>query len=633
MAASYRTGTGPSLDDTEDFENADRGFVASMQPCIVRNKQGTTVWNGNDFDFVQQSPCPASVDAGLWRQAQLLSKQGLYRITQSIYQVRGFDISHITFVEGVQGVIVIDPLVSCECAEAAYDLYRRHRGSRSVRAMVYTHSHIDHFGGALGVLPDGYDPASTSIPIVAPEGFLEEAVSENVFAGPAMRTRAAHMYGAFLPRSTTGQVGVGLGMGTSRGRTSLVPPNVLIKHTSQTLEIDGVQIVFQMVPNTEAPAEMNMYFPQQRALLIAECATHSMHNISTLRGALVRDCKAWGRHLDETLQLFVEQAPCDVQFASHGWPTWGSAKVKAFVAEQRDLYLYMHDQTVRSMNQGLNGTEIAEQVQLPPSLACRWHAQGFYGSLSHNVKAIYQRYLTWFDGSAENLWKWPPAEEGQRYVECMGGPASVIAKAEEYIRAGDLRFAATLLGHLVASRQKLGRSANDCDRGAALLADVFQKLGFGSQNATWRNFYLSQAEELRRSRRGRRAPSSVLSNISYDLPLEDWLAGLSVSIDGRKAGQLGRSADVILEVTDVSEMWRLLLSNAALTYRKVNPSAVHDQLPCDVSVRATKKDLQDVLTSKTHADKLESRHGDITHFVAFLALADIHGPGDRASRL
>ncbi|KAG0648832.1 alkyl aryl-sulfatase [Hyphodiscus hymeniophilus] len=567
---------GPSFEDTADFADADHGFIASLNPCIIKDAQGNTVWNNDEFNFVNQQPCPATVNPKLWRQGQLLSKQGLYRISSSIYQVRGFDISHITFVEGQTGVIVIDPLISCECAAAAIELYHKHRGAHPVKAVIYTHSHVDHFGGAAGILPLATkDYEAAPVPIIAPEYFMEEATSENIFAGPIMRQRAIHMYGSQLPRSSIGQIGVGLGMGTSSGTTSLVPPTINITHTGQTLTIDDVRMVFQMVPNTEAPAELNIYFPEERALLVAECATHALHNIATLRGALVRDAKAWSRYLDETLMLYCEDAGSDVQFGSHGWPTWGKDNIRKFLGEQRDLYAYIHDQTVRQMNQGWNGTEIAERMVLPLGLRRVWHTQGFYGSLSHNIKAIYQRYMTWFDGSAENLWKWPPKEEGARYVTCMGGAKEVLRKAQVFMDEGDLRFAATLLGHIVAAADDSeNNSASALIQGKKMLALVFEHLGYGAENATWRNYYLSQSLELKRETDlgiGKRTPG-VVAAFAPNLSVEQWLGALSITIDGQEAGKEETPFCIGIHVKDIGEDWRLILSNGALSYRRQQPA-------------------------------------------------------------
>lgn len=626
MAASqYLTpsSSGPSFEDTQDFTDADRGFIGSLKPCIIRNARGKTIWDNDVYDFVYQQKCPPTVNAGLWRQAQLLSKQGLYQISQTIYQIRGFDISHVTFVEGRSGVVIVDPLISCECASAALKFYENHRGSRPVRGVVYTHSHIDHYGGAAGLFPGlENDAVPEGVAVVAPEGFMEEALSENVIAGPIMRHRAAHMYGSRLERSPCGQVGVGLGMASSTGRTSLIPPTAIIKQTGERLTIDGVTMVFQMVPDTEAPSEFNIYFPDDKALLIPECAGHALHNITTLRGALVRDAKAWARYLDESLVLFCEIETTDVLFGSHSWPTWGSNNIRRYLGEQRDLYAYLHDQTIRQMNRGLNGTEIAETFVLPPNLRRRWHTQGFYGSINHNVKGIYQRYMTWFDGRAENLWRWPPKEEGSRYVTCMGGPQETLRKASQFQADGDLRFAATLLGNLVAAREEYPQNVRSQSR--EMLAQVFESLGFGCENTLWRNFYLTQSKELRHGDHQRSQFSPLQASFPPQMSVEQWFEGLSVSIDGAKAGEEGQTMQIGVDVVDKKESWVLILSNGALTYRNVTGTSPLTQVPGhDLVLEIEMSKLREILTGKGDPNRLQILTGDIVCLERLLSLAGL----------
>jgi alkyl sulfatase BDS1-like metallo-beta-lactamase superfamily hydrolase len=393
----------------------------------------------------------------------------------------------MTIVEGERGVLVIDPLLSAETAAAALGLYRQHRGDRPVTGLLYTHSHADHFGGVRGVL-SAEEIEAGRVPILAPEGFTEHAISENVYAGTAMGRRAAYMYGAALDRGPRGQVGAGLGQTVSTGALGLVPPTVAITATGQEETVDGIRMVFQMAPGTEAPAEMHVYFPERRALCIAENATHVLHNILTLRGAVVRDPHAWAGYLTEAIDLFGGEL--EVVFASHHWPTWGRERAVEFLALQRDLYAYLHDQTLRMLNQGLTPAEIAEAMVLPPALETAWSARGYYGSVSHNVKAIYQRYMGWYDGNPAHLWPHPPAEAGRRYVEFLGGADAVVAKARDSFEAGDFRWAAEVLNHVVFA---------DPDHQAAgeLLADTYEQLGYGAENGTWRCVYLSGAYELR----------------------------------------------------------------------------------------------------------------------------------------
>ncbi len=563
--------------DRADFENAERGRVDSLDPCVVKAADGRVVWDLEAYSYLD-GECPATVNPSLWRQAQLCAKHGLFEVTDGIYQVRGMDISNMTIVEGDTGVIVIDPLISAETAAAAIALYRKNRGNRPVTGVIYTHSHADHFGGVKGVLPDG----AGEVPILAPEGFLEHAVSENVYAGVAMNRRAVYMYGAVLDRSPTGQVSTGLGIATSAGSLGLIAPTTDITHTGQEEVIDGVRMVFQITPGTEAPAEMNFFFPAQRALCMAENATHNLHNLLTLRGALVRDPRLWSRYLDEAIELFG--ADTDVAFASHHWPTWGAGNVISFLSQQRDLYAYLHDQALRMLNNGSTGMEIAEDLQLPPALEAAWHAHGYYGSVSHNVKAIYQRYMGWFDGNPTSLWQHPPQAAAARYVDVIGGQRAVLDKARSYADAGDLRFAAELLKHAVFADpdDTIAREA---------LAGVYERLGYGAENATWRSFYLSGALELRHGIKP--APLGDLgAGMAGALTVEQLFDTLAIRVDGPRAA----SQALVIEwhFTDTGTTVRLALSNGALIQTE-NPRG---KVAADLTLTLTKEQLLGLLSGR-----------------------------------
>ena len=597
----------PDFSDRTDFDNASRGLIGSLQPGVIRAADGRPVYNNDAYDFLQSSECPATANPKLWRQGQLASMQGLFEVTPGIYQVRSLDLANMTVVEGTEGVIIIDPLTSVECAAAALGLYRKHRGDRPVTGVIYSHSHIDHFGGAQGVLPASTTSETAPIPLVAPEGFVEEAMSENIYVGPAMRRRALYMYGSQLPKAPDGQIGCGIGMTVSTGTTSFVPPNTIVRSTGEERTIDGVRIQFQLVPETEAPAEMNFFFPDHRALYIAECATHSLHNIITLRGALVRDAKAWARYLDESLVLYGQES--DVLFAGHNWPTWGRSEIHRMISEQRDLYTYLHDQTVRMMNQGLTGIEIAETITLPPALQAAWHVQGFYGSVSHNVKGIYQRYMGWFDGNPAHLWEYPPVENAKRYVECMGGIDQVVGKAERFAQDGDLRFAATLLGHAVALDPEHEKSRQT-------LAGVFEKLGFGAENATWRNFYLSAARNLRAEPLNTTNPMPQSRELNPGQSVDQWLTLLSVRLDGPRAASAALTIDI--EVTDEEQRWRLILSNGVLTRRKASGRAAFPDAP-GFAMSLTKQRLRQILSGQAGLDGID-HEGDTAVLHTLLAL-------------
>ncbi|NRQ31508.1 MBL fold metallo-hydrolase [Nonomuraea sp. NN258] len=592
--------------DRGDFDDADRGFVAKLSPAVIRNASGDVVWDMDSYGFLAEE-CPQTAHPSLWRQGQLCAKQGLYEVAEGIYQVRGFDLSNMTLVEGERGVIVVDPLISTECARAGLGLYREHRGDRPVTGVIYTHSHVDHFGGVRGV-------TSGDVPILAPAGFMEHAVSENVYAGPAMNRRSVYMYGPALDRSPTGQIGAGLGMTTSTGTISLIPPTLDVTRTGQEETIDGVRIVFQLTPGTEAPAEMNFFFPGRRALCMAENATHNLHNLLTLRGALVRDARIWARYLTEAIALFGHES--EVAFASHHWPTWGAENVVRFLSQQRDLYAYLHDQTLRLINKGLTGPEIAEVVRLPPELEQAWHTHGYYGSVNHNVKAIYQRYLGWFDGNPAHLWERTPRESAIRYVECLGGGAAVVAFARRYLEENDLRFAAQLLNHAVFADEG-NKAARD------LLAEVYTRLGHGCENGTWRNFYLMGALELRDGI----VPTPVQTgspDLMRGLSVAQIFDSIAIRVDGPKAWNESFAID--WHLTDLGERYRTTLSNGAFVQQPgpadagddTGDEAVHE--PADLTLRLTKAQLLGLLAGK-EVEGVE-REGDTSVLQRLVAVLD-----------
>jgi alkyl sulfatase BDS1-like metallo-beta-lactamase superfamily hydrolase len=558
--------------DTTDFDDADRGFIAALSPCVVKAADGRVVWDNDAYAFLN-GPAPASVHPSLWRQSTLAAKQGLYEVVPGIFQVRGLDLSNITFVEGDTGIIVIDPLVSTEVASAALELYRTHRGDgRRVVAVIYTHSHVDHFGGVLGVTSQA-DVDAGAVAVLAPEGFTAHAVQENVYAGTAMTRRATYMYGTLLARGPQGQVGCGLGQAPSTGEVALIVPTIDIQATGETHTIDGVKIEFQMAPGTEAPAEMHFYFPRFRALCMAENATHNLHNLLTLRGALVRDPHAWSGYLTEAIDTFADRA--DVVFASHHWPTWGQENIVKFLSLQRDLYAYLHDQTLRLLNQGYTGVEIAEMFQMPPALEQAWHTHGYYGSVSHNVKAVYQRYMGWFDGNPGRLWPHPPEALAPRYVEALGGIDRVVELARAAFDSGDFRWAATLLDHAIFT---------DSEHAGAreLYADTLEQMGYGAENATWRNFFISGATELRDGNFGT-ATSATSPTLLSQLTPEQIFDSLAIRVNGPHSWNLDLALDITF--TDVDANYRLTLRNGVLVYRKIAP----DPASATVTVRLASK--------------------------------------------
>ena len=574
------------FDDDRDFADVRRGFIGTADEPKILAADGRVVWDLDAYGFLDHA-CPGSANPSLWRQSKLVAGHGLFEVVPGIYQVRGFDLSNMTLVEGDSGVLVIDPLLSAETASAGFKLYRKHRGERPVVGVIYTHSHVDHFGGVKGVVSE--EDVAGGVPVFAPAGFLAHSVSENVYAGTAMARRSAYMYGAALPKGERGQVGAGLGATVSTGTVTLIPPTVEITRTGQSGTLDGIRMVFQMTPGTEAPAELNIHFPDHRALCTAENATHTLHNLLTLRGAQVRDPHDWARYLTETIALFAESS--DVAFASHHWPTWGREDVVAFLSEQRDVYAYLHDQTLRMINQGLTGLEIAEQMALPPALDKAWNTHGYYGSVSHNTKAIYQRYMGWFDGNPAHLWEHPPAESAARYLEFMGGADEVVRRARASYAAGDYRWVVQVVNHVLFADP-------DHAEARSLQADAFEQLGYGCENGTWRNFYLTGALELRVGNIGTPTIASspdMINALTLDQLFDTW----AIRINGPAAWD----ADITVRflIGDKREPETLRLHNGVLTHL---PSTGLSGVEPDVSIAVTEPDLRALLLGAVALDVL-----------------------------
>jgi alkyl sulfatase BDS1-like metallo-beta-lactamase superfamily hydrolase len=539
--------------DSQDFDDAGRGFLATLPDVEIKNDQGRIVWSLRDYAFLADEQAPPTVNPSLWRQARLNMHHGLFQVTDRIYQIRGFDISNMTLIEGDRGVIVIDPLISTEVARAGLALYRQIRGDRPVTAVVYSHSHTDHHGGVRGAV-DEADVSAGRVPIWAPDRFMEEIVSENVLAGTAMIRRAQFQFGATLPKGPRGQVDAGLGKVTSRGTVTLIPPTRIIEQPIEEHRIDGIDFVFQLTPETEAPAEMHMFHPGLRALNLAENATHNLHNTYPIRGAQARDANAWAKYLNIALDRFGRDA--DVAFAQHHWPVWGNGRVLDFLARQRDLYKYLHDQTVRLMNHGWKAVEIAERLTLPKSLADTWHVRGYYGTLSHNAKAVYQRYLGWYDANPANLNPLPPIERGRKYVEYMGGADTVIRRAREDFAKGEFRFVAEAMSHVV-----FADPANTEARG--LGADALEQLGYAAESATWRNAYLLGALELRRGVPATAARAPISPDVVRAMSLDLFFDYLGIRLDGEKAD--GRRIVINWVFADLGRHYVMNLENCALT--------------------------------------------------------------------
>ena len=554
ISANKAFAEGLPWDDTSEAELSDRGFIATRQDPVILRADGEQAFDLNAYDFAD-GPAAETMNPSLWRHLSLLRKHGLYEVTPGISQVRGFDLSVMSIIEGETGYIIVDPLTVTESAGAAFELVKQHLGDKPIHAVIYTHSHVDHFGGVKGIV-SLEDVAAGKVQIIAPEGFMEHAVSENLIAGEAMNRRANFQFGMRLEPGPAGQGGAGIGTGVPRGSISLIPPTHSVNATGETMVIDGIEIEFQLTPGTEAPAEMNFYLPQFRALCLAENANATMHNVLPPRGALVRDAKAWADYLTESIALYADKT--DVMFVSHGWPRWGQAEVTEFMSHHRDAYKYLHDQTIRLMNKGYTASEIAEVIALPDSLAGKWYNRGYYGTMSHNAKAVYQRYLGWYDGNPANLNPWPPEEAGKRYVAAMGGARKAQKVAQKAYDRGDYRWAAQVASHIVF--------ADDTNRKAReLLAKAFEQLGYQAEGSLWRNMYLTGAAEVRETPTDRQI-TTVSPDMIGAITTPQVFDMLAIRVDPEKAE--GINTAVAFVFPERGETRRVSLQNSVLVHEE-----------------------------------------------------------------
>lgn len=561
MAAAGHAVAAPDFANRQDYEFAERGFVGTRADPMILTADGRVAWDLSAYDFLK-GPAPATANASLWRQSGLLAKHGLFEVTKGVWQVRGFDVANATFIAGKTGWIVIDPLTSAEVAKAALDLANDKLGARPVVAVIYTHSHADHFGGARGIVSQA-DVDAGKVQVIAPHGFLEHAVSENIIAGAAMSRRATYQFGTFLPKGPTGQLSSGIGPAISAGTQTLVPPNVDVVRTGQELVVDGVRLQFQVTPGTEAPAEMNIYLPDLKALCLAENGNATLHNVLTPRGALVRDAKAWADYLSESIRLYGDKS--DVVFTSHAWPRWGKSVIADYLEKHRDLYKYLHDQSVRLMNDGYLPNEIANRLALPKALDDEWYNRGYYGTLSFNSRAVYQRYMGWYDANPVSLAPLEPADEAQRYVAMMGGPEKVLAAAREAYGKGDDRWAGELANRLVMADAKNAAARQ-------LLAQSYERQGAQAESAIWRNMYLSGAQELRGGVRPSPAGSAAMEMVR-NTPTPMLLDLLAVRLDPAKAKDASLTVDLVFP--DRKERFRLRVKHAVLT-QEADPTGPAD---------------------------------------------------------
>ena len=569
LAANAAYANALDLADPRDAENAVRGFIARPQGKVL-GEDGSVLWDYDRFAFLQ-GEAPPSVNPSLWRHAALNNNTGLYQVGEGIYQLRGFDLANITLIEGDTGWILVDPLTTRETSAAALAFARKHLGDKPISAIIFTHSHIDHFGGVLGVV-SREEAVSRNLPIVAPEGFLEEATSENILVGPAMGRRSIYQFGNSLPATVTGNVDAGLGQGVAMGTVGILPPTLVIDRTPQEEVLDGVRFIFQNAAGSEAPAELAFYLPDLKAYCGAEIMVPTLHNLYTLRGAKVRDALRWSGYIDEALVRFGD---AEIFFASHMWPVWGKANISYYMKQQRDAYKFIHDQTVKMINAGMKPDEIAEQIRFPESLQDGFSVHGYYGTLKHDARAVYQFYMGWFDGNPANLDRLPRVDAARRYVDLMGGSANVVASARSAFERGEYRWVAELLNHVVFAEPE-NREAR------TLLASAHDQMGYMAESAIWRNFYLTGAQELRSGITGEGPnPAAAIQMLEW-APVESFLEAWAAALDADRAA--GKDLKLNLTFTDVVDEaggalgapgtnYVLWIENSVLHFRRAPPAA------------------------------------------------------------
>ena len=541
------------IEDGQDLADAQRGFIGTTEHAEVLHAKGHVIWSMRGYGFLDDEKPAATVNPSLWRQARLNRIHGLFEVTPRMFQVRGFDIANLTFIEGDTGLIVLDTGSTPDTAAASLALYRQHRdpdSKRRLHTVMYSHSHSDHYGGVAGLCTQAQVDAG-EVTIIAPSGFMNHSVAENVIGGVAMARRAQFQFGPTLAKGPESQVDAGLGKTVPMGPPSLFAPTMTIAQEHEVHVIDGIEIEFQLTPETEAPSEMHFYFPGERALNLAENATHNMHNLCPLRGAAVRDSLAWSKYLNVALKRYGPRS--DVVLAQHHWPTWGNDRVCTFLAEQRDLYRVLHDQTVRLMSHGLKPAEIAEGFQMPDGLANRWHARGYYGTVSHNVKAVYQRYLSWYDAHPANLHSLPPVPVAKKYIAYMGGMDAVMQRAQADFDQGEYRWVAEVMKHAVYAEP---------DHAAAreMAAAALEQMGFQAESATWRNAYLLGAREYREGppKAGRAMGGTLMGALSNAMIFD----AMAVRVNAPKAAD--QSFSMGWHFSDSGEHWLVELSNGSL---------------------------------------------------------------------
>lgn len=601
--------------DKKDFEDAKRGFIAALPGGLIKGAQGNVIWDLNRYNFLRSDTIPDTVNPSLWRIAQLNMNNGLFKVVDRIYQIRGFDMSNMTIIEGDTGIIIFDPLISKEASKAGLDLYYKNRPKKPVVAVLYTHSHIDHYGGVKGVISDS-DVKDGKVQVIAPAGFLEEAISENVYAGNAMGRRSQYQYGIFLEVGPRGQLDAGLGKSASTGEVTLIPPTVTIETTGQKLTVDGIEMEFQMAPGTEAPSEMLIYLPQFKALCAAEDLTHTLHNLYTLRGAKVRDADKWWKAINTAIERYGDKV--QVIFAQHHWPKWDNANIVPYMEKQRDQFKYIHDQSLRLMNWGYTPIEVAEAIEVPDAISKEWYNRGYYGSVNHDSKAIYQLYLGWYDSNPANLHPILPAEAAKKYVEYMGGVSEILKRARKSYDKGEYRWVAEVMKQVVF--------ANPSNQEAReLQADAFEQLGYQQENPTWRNEYLMGAFELRHGVPAAKNINTASLDTVNAMPIDMLFDYIGLRLNGPKAKD--KSVKYNMRFTgDPEQTYAVSLENGVLIYTSDKQYSI-----ADVSISWPKSSMIAVLSGITSLDKEISSGramltGDKTKLTELFSLQDSFNP-------
>lgn len=581
------------FDNKTDFTDAHKGFIAAIPDAVIKGDAGNIIWDPNKYSFIKEGEkSPETVNPSLWRQSQLINISGLFQVTDGIYQIRNLDLSNMTIIEGKDGITVVDPLVSAETAKVGMDLYFKNRGNKPVIAVIYTHSHVDHYGGVRGVVSEE-DVKSGKTKVYAPAGFLESAVSENIMAGNVMSRRASYMYGNLLQPDPKGQVGAGLGTTTSAGTVTLIPPTDYITKTGEKRTIDGLTYDFMMAPGSEAPAEMLWYIEEKKTIQTAEDVTHTLHNTYSLRGAKIREPLPWSKYLNDALNRWGDKA--EILMAQHHWPTWGNENVRTLIKSQRDLYRYINDQTLRLANEGYTRDEIAAMFKLPEALAHTWANRGYYGSVSHDVKATYVLYLGWFDGNPATLDELPPEEGAKKFVEYMGGADSILQKAKGDYDQGNFRWVAQVVSKVVFADPE-NKAARELE------ADALEQLGYQAESGPWRNFYLSGAQELRNGVKQLPTPNTASPDTVRAMTPEMFFDYLALHINGEKAANLKSVLNV--DFGGDGGKYKLELENGVL-----NHTANAEDQHADASLALSRETLNKIIlkedTLKQAQDKGE----------------------------